>query len=82
MYWKVTLIRSGIGLTKRRNDTLVALGLRKRFRTVYKSINPATAGLLIRVKELIRLEIVDEAKTNKELREARRPAKGYFIESA
>jgi large subunit ribosomal protein L30 len=81
MYWKVTLIRSGIGLSKRRNDTLVALGLRKRFRTVYKQINPQIAGLLLRVKELIKLELVDEVKTKEEMRVERKPERGYVVES-
>ena len=81
MFWKVTLVRSGIGLSKRRNDTLVALGLRKRFRTVYKPVNPQVAGLLLRVKELIKLELVDEVETKEEMREKRRPTKGYVVES-
>ena len=81
MWWKVTLVRSGIGLPKRRNDTLRALGLRKRFRTVYKPINPEIAGLLLRVKELIKLEIVNEKETKEEIREKRRPEKGYVVES-
>jgi large subunit ribosomal protein L30 len=80
MYWKVTLMRSGIGLPKRRNDTLVALGLRKRFRTVYKPINPQIAGLLLRVKELIRLEIVDSVETRGDQREKRKAQKGYIVE--
>lgn len=74
-------MRSGIGLSKRRNDTLVALGLRKRFRTVYKPINPQIAGLLLRVKELIKLELVDEVKTKEEMREERKPERGYIVES-
>jgi len=73
-------MRSGIGLAKRRNDTLVALGLRKRFRTVYKPVNPQTAGLLLRVKELIRLEWVDNVETKEEQREKRKPQKGYIVE--
>lgn len=82
MYWKVTLMRSGIGLAKRRNDTLVALGLRKRFRTVYKPVNPQTAGLLLRVKELIRLELVDDVETKEQQRDKRKPQKGYVVEQA
>jgi len=82
MYWKVTLMRSGIGLAKRRNDTLVALGLRKRFRTVYKPVNPQTAGLLLRVKELIRLELVDDVETKEQQKEKRKPQKGYVVEQA
>jgi large subunit ribosomal protein L30 len=83
MFWKVTLMRSGIGLPKRRNDTLVALGLRKRFRTVYKPVNPQTAGLLLRVKELVKVDLVrdDEIMTKEELRETRKSQKGYVVES-
>jgi len=74
-------VRSGIGLPKRRNDTLVALGLRKRFRTVYQPVNPQTAGLLLRVKELIKLELVDKKMTKEEMKELRKPEKGYVVES-
>ena len=81
MWWKVTLMRSGIGLSKRRNDTLVALGLRKRFRTVYKPVNPQTAGLLLRVKELVKLELVNETESREDVKARRRPAKGYIVES-
>lgn len=81
MWWKVTLMRSGIGLSKRRNDTLVALGLRKRFRTVYKPVNPQTAGLLLRVKELVKLELVNETESKEEVKARRRADKGYVIES-
>lgn len=68
-------------MSKRSNDTLVALGLRKRFRTVYKPINPQIAGLLLRVKELVRVELVDEVKTKEEMKVERKPDKGYVIES-
>lgn len=76
-------MRSGIGLPKRRNDTLVALGLRKRFRTVYKPVNPQIAGLLLRVKELVKVDLVrdDEIVTKEEMRERRRSEKGYVVES-
>jgi len=80
-FWKVTLMRSGIGLPKRRKDTLFVLGLRKRFRTVYKPINPQIAGLLFRVKELIRLELVDEVETKESMREQRKAPKGYVVEA-
>jgi large subunit ribosomal protein L30 len=82
MYWKVTLTRSGIGLPKNRVDTLVALGLRKRFRTVYKPVNPQIAGLLLRVKELVRVELVEDTETQEIMKERRRPEKGYVVESA
>jgi large subunit ribosomal protein L30 len=81
MFWKVTLIRSGIGLSPRLNRTLFALGLRKRFRTVFQPVNPRVAGQLLRVKELIKLELVDVTETKEEMREKRRPPKGYVVES-
>jgi ribosomal protein L30 len=81
MYWKVTLTRSGIGLSKNRTNTLVALGLRKRFRTVYKPVNPQVAGLLLRVKELIRLELVETTETQAAIKAQRQPLKGYVVES-
>jgi large subunit ribosomal protein L30 len=74
-------MRSAIGLPRRRGDTLVALGLRKRFRTVYKPINPQIAGLILKVKELVQLELVDTAETKEEMRQKRRPEKGYVVES-
>jgi large subunit ribosomal protein L30 len=86
MFWKVTLMRSGIGLPKRRNDTLTALGLRKRFRTVYKPVNPQIAGLLLRVKELVKVDLVSEEEVvgREEMRERRRLGRedrGYVVES-
>lgn len=79
-------MRSGIGLPKRRNDTLVALGLRKRFRTVYKPVNPQIAGLLLRVKELVKVDLVrdEEVVSREEMRERRKlgtERRGYVVES-
>ncbi|OLE50845.1 MAG: 50S ribosomal protein L30 [Acidobacteria bacterium 13_1_20CM_3_53_8] len=79
-------MRSGIGLPKRRNDTLVALGLRKRFRTVYKPVNPQIAGLLLRVKELVKVDLVsnEEVVSREEMRERRKlgsESRGYVVES-
>jgi hypothetical protein len=48
---------------------------------VYKRINPQIAGLLVRVKELVKVELVDEIKTREEMRAERRPEKGYIVES-
>jgi large subunit ribosomal protein L30 len=74
-------MRSGIGLSKQHTDTLVALGLRKRFRTVHKPVNPQIAGLLLRVKELVRLELVEETETKEALAVGVKSAKGYVVES-
>ena len=81
MFWRITLKRSGIGLPSAKLDTLYALGLRKRFQTTYKPVNPQVAGQLLRVKELVQLELVEEAETKEEMREAGRGPSGYIVES-
>jgi large subunit ribosomal protein L30 len=81
MFWKVTLMRSGVGLSKRRNDTLAALGLKKRYRAVFMPVNPQVTGLLLRVKELIKLELVDKIETKEEMKANKKPPKGYVVDS-
>jgi ribosomal protein L30 len=81
MFWKITLKRSGIGLPSAKLDTLYALGLRKRFQTTYKPVNPQIAGQLLRVKELVQLKLVDEVETKEAMKEARRRPSGYVVES-
>jgi ribosomal protein L30 len=46
-YFKITLIRSGIGMTKRQNGILAALGLRKRMSIVYHPVSPEVAGKIM-----------------------------------
>ena len=79
-FFKVTLIRSGIGMPKRINGILAALGLRKRMRTVYHRVSPDIAGMIMKVKELVAVSEVNEALTQKEQRERRKPPKGYIVE--
>jgi large subunit ribosomal protein L30 len=75
------LKRSGIGLPSAKLQTLEALGLKKRFQTTYKPVNPQIAGQLLRVKELLDLQLVEEPVSKEEMREARRPPRGYIVES-
>ncbi len=81
-YFKITLIRSAIGLPKRTSAVLEALGLRKRMRTVYHPVAPDIAGQILKVKELVAVSEVDRALTIQEQRELRRPDPGYYIETA
>ena len=81
-YFRITLIRSGIGLPKRTQGVLKALGLRQRMKTVFYPVSPEVAGQIMRVKELVSVEEVDEALTKEELKAERAPAPGYYLETA
>jgi large subunit ribosomal protein L30 len=80
-FFKITLIRSSIGLPRRTQGVLKALGLRKRMRTVYHPVSPQVAGQIMMIKELVAVSEVEEALTKSEMRDQRRPDPGYYIES-
>lgn len=79
-YFKVTLIRSAIGLPRKTQGVLSALGLRKRMRTVFHPVSPQIAGHIMKVKELVAVSEVESALTKAEMRDSRRPEPGYYIE--
>ena len=53
---KVTQIRSGIGQSKTHNGTLRALGLGKIGRTAEHDESPVLAGMLRKVRHLVKVE--------------------------
>lgn len=79
-FFRITLIRSAIGLPRRTQGVLSALGLRKRMRTVFHPVSPQVAGQIMKVKELVAVSEVEKALTSAELREMRKPDPGYYIE--
>lgn len=79
-FFKITLIRSSIGLPRKTQGVLNALGLRKRMATVFQPVNPAVAGQIMRIKELVAVSEVEEALTAAEMRAQRKPDPGYYIE--
>ncbi|MCJ1354958.1 MAG: 39S ribosomal protein L33, mitochondrial [Icmadophila ericetorum] len=81
-YFKITLIRSGIGLPGKTQGVLAALGLRKRMQTVFHPVTMDVAGQIMKVKELVAVSEVDRAMTKQEMKESRKPDPGYYIESA
>ncbi len=80
-FFRITLIRSAIGLPRRTHGVLKALGLRKRMRTVYHPVSPQVAGQIMMIKELVAVSEVDTALTKAEIRDKRRPDPGFYIES-
>ncbi|MGD8386772.1 MAG: 50S ribosomal protein L30 [Desulfobacteraceae bacterium] len=53
---KVTLVRSGIGRTKKIRQTLTGLGLTKMHKTVELNNTPAIRGMIEKVSFLVRVE--------------------------
>ena len=81
-YFRLTLLRSGIGLPKRTNDILISLGLRKRMRTVFLPVSPDIAGKIMKVKELVAVSEVDKPMSRKQMKEVRKPDAGFWVEKA
>ncbi|KAH0599571.1 hypothetical protein MHUMG1_02359 [Metarhizium humberi] len=81
-FFRITLHRSAIGLPERTRGVLAALGLRKRMQTVFHPVEPQFAGMIFKVKELVRVEEVREKLTAGEVRRARTPDAGFYVERA
>lgn len=79
-YFRITLMRSAIGLPKQSSGVLKALGLRKRLRTVYHPVSPTVAGQIFAVKELVDVQEVEDKLSKEELRELRKPDAGFYVE--
>ena len=81
-FFKITLMRSGIGLPRKTQGVLHALGLRKRMRTVYHPVSADVAGQILKVKELVAVSEVEKALTKEEMKASRRPDPGFYVESS
>ncbi|GMM32291.1 mitochondrial 54S ribosomal protein YmL33 [Martiniozyma asiatica (nom. inval.)] len=80
-YFKITQLKSTIGLPQLYKDTLLALGLRRRHQTVYHKITQQQAGQIARVKELVQVELAPEFKSKQQMREERKSDPGFhFVE--
>nr|POE54225.1 54s ribosomal protein l33, mitochondrial [Quercus suber] len=74
-------MRSAIGLPKKVSGVLAALGLRKRLRTVYHPVTPDVAGQIFAVKELVDVQEVSQRLSNTQMKELRKPEKGWYVET-
>lgn len=82
-YFKITQLKSTIGLPKLYKDTLLSLGLRRRHQSVFQKITPQQAGQILRVKSLVQVELADAYKSKEQLREERKSDPGFtFIGKA
>ncbi|KAJ1675763.1 hypothetical protein EV182_000640 [Spiromyces aspiralis] len=72
--YKITLARSTIGMPPDTRRNTEALGLFKRGMVVYRPVCNEIAGMILKIKELVKLELVDEPE------QIHKPAtKGYTI---
>jgi ribosomal protein L30 len=81
-FFRITLHRSSIGLPERTRGVLKALGLHRRSQTVFHPVSPQFAGMIFKVKELVRVAEVDAAMTKQQLKATRTPDAGFYIEKA
>ncbi|KAJ1887407.1 ATP citrate lyase subunit 1 [Kickxella alabastrina] len=61
-FWKITLHRSSIGLHPRTRENALALGLKRRGHVAYRPINNEIAGMILKLKEIVRVEMVDKVE--------------------
>ena len=80
-YFRITLIRSAIGLPAKSTNVLKALGLRKRMSTVFHPVSPSVAGQIMKIKELVAVSEVEKPLTRAEVHQQRVPDPGFYIES-
>ena len=60
----------------------MALGLRRRMKTVYYPVGSDVAGQIMKVKELVAVSEVDKALSPAEMKDLRRPDPGYYVETS
>lgn len=64
-FFKVKLCRGFIGLPQEVRERATTLGLTRKGQIRYVPVIPETMGAILKLKELIKLELVDEIKDDK-----------------
>lgn len=59
---KITWKKSAIGYAEDQKKTIQALGLRKLYSSVIKDDNPSIRGMIFKVRHLVEVEEVNEAR--------------------
>ncbi|QDS73945.1 hypothetical protein FKW77_008013 [Venturia effusa] len=79
-FFRITLLRSGIGLPMKTRGVLAALGLNRRMKTVFMPVTSDVAGQIMKVKELVDVEEVEERLTKAQIKANRKPDPGFYVE--
>lgn len=75
-YYKVTLTRSTIGLSQDYRAAAKTLGLFRLNQSSYQPVNASTAGLILKLKEIVRVQNVDQIP---EKSAAKKTERGYKV---
>ncbi|QLG72216.1 hypothetical protein HG535_0C05700 [Zygotorulaspora mrakii] len=79
-FYKVVLRRSLIGVPKSSRSIVKSLGLGKRGSVIYRRATPACAGSLVKIKELVSVEVTEKALSKEEQRNQRKSNPGFTVE--
>lgn len=77
MFYKITQTRSTIGCHPRIRKNIEALGLKKINHIIYQKVSPSTAHRISAVKELVKIELVDQPKNEEQLASERKFNRGF-----
>jgi large subunit ribosomal protein L30 len=80
-FFKISLKRSTIGLAPEFKAAAKTLGLHRSHQTVYRPANSTNAGLILKLKELVKVENVASIPTKEEIKVAAKAPRGYQIAS-
>jgi ribosomal protein L30 len=64
-YYQITLMRGMIGLPESTRKIIRTLGLTKRHQIVWQPITSSIAGMILKLKELVRVELVADIPPKK-----------------
>lgn len=79
LFYKITQVRSTIGMPPRTRKNIEALGLKRRNHIIYQKVSAATAHRLRLVKELVKIDLVDTPKTPQEVNQERKFKPGFEL---
>jgi ribosomal protein L30 len=81
-YYRIQLKRSTIALPKAIKETVAKLGLGKTGSVAYQRVNPMSAGMILKVKDLVDVKLVDQALSKAQERDLRKTDPGFTVEKA
>lgn len=79
LYYRITQLRSSIGMPPKTRNTLLSLGLKKRYQVTYVKVDQSSAHQLAMVKELVKVELSEDKKTRQEINQERKYKTGFEL---
>lgn len=79
-FYRITLKRSTIALPQPLKDTVAKLGLGRTGSVAYQPVSPISAGMILKVKELVDVSVVDQSLSKAQERNLRKSDPGFTVE--